>query len=173
MLPNSVVNVFCRVSVRTNVPEMNVTPSTIASAVSASLSLWASRPLIVTFRMSGRQRSHPLQDRIGGRLVELAHYRPVGQEDHPVRVGGTRGVVRHHHDRLAEFGDRLPQEGEHVGRGVGVEVARRLVGKDEGRLVDQRPGARDALLLAAGKLTGTMRETVSDTELFDQVVKPV
>src|SRR5437660_11936400 len=107
MLPNNVVNVFCRVSVRTNVPEMNVTPSTIASAVNASLSLWASRPLIVTFRMSAPQRSHPLEDRVGGRLVELAHHRPVGQEDDPVGVGGAAGFVRHHHDRLAEFGDRL------------------------------------------------------------------
>src|SRR6266705_5226828 len=109
MLPNSTLKVLFKVSVKTNVPEMKATPSTIASAVSASLSLWASRPLIVTFRMSGRQRPHPLQDRVGGRLVELAHHRPVGQEDDPVRVGGARGVVRHHHDRLAELGDGLPE----------------------------------------------------------------
>src|SRR5215471_16649958 len=172
MLPNSTVNVFCRVSVRTNVPEMNVTPSTIASAVSASLSLWASRPLIVTFRMSGPQRPHPLQDRVGGRLVQLAHHGPVGQEDDPVRVGGAPRVVRHHHDRLAEVGDRLPEEGQHAGRGVGVEVAGGLVGEDEVRLVDQRPGTGDALRLTAGELTGTMRETVFDAQLLDQVTKP-
>src|SRR5580700_10809387 len=105
MLPNSTENVLCKVSVRTNVPEMKVTPSTIASAVRPSLSLWASRPLRVTFRMSGPQCPHPLQDRVGGRLVEFAHHGPVGQEDDPVRVGGAEGVVRHHDDRLAEFGD--------------------------------------------------------------------
>src|SRR5580692_8222522 len=103
MFPNSTENVLCRVSVRTNVPEMKVTPSTIASAVSASLSLWASRPLIVTFRMSGSQRPHPLQDRIGGRAPQFADHGPVGQEDDPVRVGGAPRVVGHHHDRLAEF----------------------------------------------------------------------
>src|SRR6516225_10068005 len=114
MFPNSTLKVLCSVSVSTNVPEMNVTPSTIASAVSASRSLWASRPLIVTFHTSGPQRPHPLQDRIGGRLVQLAHHGPVGQEDDPVRVGGAPGVVRHHHDRLAEVGDRLPEEGQHA-----------------------------------------------------------
>src|SRR6516162_3419141 len=110
MFPNSTLKVLCSVSVSTNVPEMNVTPSTIASAVSASRSLWASRPLIVTFHTSGPQRPHPLQDRIGGRLPELAHHRPVGQEDDPVRVRGAPRVVRHHDDRLPEFGHRSLQE---------------------------------------------------------------
>src|ERR1700730_8568054 len=103
MLPNSSVNVLCKVSVSTNVPEMNVTPSTMASAVSASRSLWASRPLRVTVRMSGPQGPHPLQHGVGGRLPELAHHDPVGQEDNPVRVRGAPRVVRHHHDRLAQL----------------------------------------------------------------------
>src|SRR6204780_2209071 len=134
MLPNSTEKVLCKVSVRTNVPEMNVTPSTMASAVSASRSLWASRPLIVTFHMSGPQGPHLLQDGVGGRLLELAHHLAVGQEDDPVRVRGPARVVGHHDDRLAEFGHRSPQEGEQVGGGVGVEVAGGLVGEDEVRL---------------------------------------
>src|SRR5580693_1322789 len=101
MLPNSTEKVLFRVSVKTNVPEMKATPSTIASAVSASRSLWASRPLMVTFRMSRPQRPHALQDRIGGRLFQLAHHGPVGQEQDPVRVRGTPRVVRHHDDGLA------------------------------------------------------------------------
>src|SRR6516225_5737180 len=100
MLANSSVNVLCRVSVRTNVPEMKVTPSTMASAVSPSRSLWASRPLIVTFHMSGPQGPHPLQDGVGGRLHKLAHHGPVGQEHNPVGVGGPARVVCHHDDRL-------------------------------------------------------------------------
>src|ERR1700677_3394513 len=101
MLPNRTENVLCRVSVRTNVPEMKVTPSTIASAVSAGRSLWVSRPLMVTFRISGSQGPHPLQDRIGGRALQLADHVPVGQEDDAVRVGGAARVMCHHHDRLA------------------------------------------------------------------------
>src|SRR5580692_10495395 len=128
MLANSSVNVLCRVSVRTNVPEMNVTPSTMASAVSPSRSLWASRPLIVTFHMSGPHGPYPLQDGVGGRLLELAHHLAVGQEDDPVGVRGPARVVRHHDDRLAEFGHRAPQEREQVGGGVRVKVAGGLVG---------------------------------------------
>src|SRR5579864_9629293 len=110
MLPNSSLNVLCRVSVRTNVPEMNVTPSTMASVVSASRSLWAAKPLIVTFHMSGPQGPHPLQDGVGGGLGQLTHHGAVVQEDDPVRVRGAPRVVGHHHDRLAELGHRTPQE---------------------------------------------------------------
>src|SRR5579863_2406427 len=103
MLPNSSVNVLCRVSVRTNVPEMNVTPSTMASPVSASRSLWARRPLTVTFHTSGTQLLHPLEHRVGGRCGELAHDVAVRQEHDPVGKSGAPGVVRDHHDRLLEF----------------------------------------------------------------------
>src|SRR5580704_13856179 len=119
MVPNSVLNVLCKVSVSTNVPEMKVTPRMIASAVSASRSLWASRPLMVTLRISGSQGPHLLQDRIGGRLVELAHHGPIGQEDDPVRVRGAARVVRDHDDRLAELRDRPPQKCQQVRRRVG------------------------------------------------------
>src|ERR1700739_2627486 len=156
MLLNSVLNVLCRVSVRTNVPEMNVTPSTMASAVSASRSLWASRPLIVTFHMSGTQGPHPLQDGVGARLPEFANHLAVVQEDNPVRVRGPARVVGHHDDRLAKLGHRAPQEREQLRGGVGVEVACGLVSEDEVPLVDQRPGARHALLLAARQLAGAV-----------------
>src|SRR5271165_2363115 len=173
MLPNSTVNVLFRVSVRTNVPEMKVTPSTIASAVSASRSLWASRPLMVTFLMSGAQGPHLLQDRIGGRLFELAYHDPVGQEDDPVRVRGPPRVVSDHDDRLAQLGHRLSEKREQFRGGIGVQIARGLVGEDEVRLVDQRPGARDTLLLTARQLTGTVRQPVADTQLSHQVIEPL
>src|SRR6266567_4314742 len=161
MLPNSTLKVLFKVSVKTNVPEMKATPSMIASAVSASRSLWARMPLIVTFRMSGPQRPHPLQDRIGGRLFKFADHGPVSQEEDPVRVRRPARVVRHHDDRLAELGHRLPEKAEQVRGGIGVQVARGLVGEDEVRLVDQRPGTRHALLLAARQLTGTVGQPVA------------
>jgi hypothetical protein len=105
--------------------------------------------------------------------VELPHHRPVGQEDDPVRVGGAARVVGHHHDRLAELADRLPQEVQDVGRGVRVEVAGGLVGEDQIGLVDQRPGAGNPLLLTAGELGRAVRETVRDAQLPDQVAEPV
>src|SRR5580692_11402639 len=130
---------------------MNVTPSTMASAVSASRILWASSPLRVTWRMSCPQRPYPLEHRVGGRLPQLAHYGPVGEEDDPVGVRGAVRVVGHHDDRLAKFPHRPPEECEQFRGGGGVQVARRLVREDEVRLVDQRPGTRDPLLLAAGQ----------------------
>ncbi len=58
------------------------------------------------------------------------------------------------------------------GRGVRVEVAGGLVGKDEVGLVDQRSGAGDALLLTAGHLVRAVAQPVADAELAHQVVEP-
>ena len=67
MWPNRVVKVLCSVSVRTSVPEMKVTPSTMAMPVSTRRSLWASKPLIVTFHMSVAELLHVFENRVGGR----------------------------------------------------------------------------------------------------------
>src|ERR1700720_4047164 len=114
MLLKSAVNVLCKVSVSTYVPEMNVTPRMIASAVSISRSLCASSPLRVTLRMSGSHGPHALEHRIGRGFLKLAHYGPVGQEDDPVRVGGAAWIVGHHDDRLTRFPHRPPQEGQQI-----------------------------------------------------------
>src|SRR5580704_4965653 len=127
MWPKSVSNVLWSVSVRTNVPEMKVTPSTMAMAVSTNRNLWASRPLMVTFHISVPQLLHVLQDRVGGGRGELSHDLAVGQEDHPVGIGGAAGIVGDHDDRLVELGDRALQEAQHLRGRVRVEVAGRLV----------------------------------------------
>src|ERR1700677_4348606 len=154
MLPKSVSNVLCRVSVRTNVPAMNVTPRTMESAVSAKRSLCASSPLMVTRHTSGAQTADALQDGLGCGVTHLVDDVAVGEEDDAVGVGRAAGVVGDHHDRLAELGHRPPQEGQHLGGGVRVEVAGGLVGEDEVGLVDQGPGAGTALLLPARHLGG-------------------
>src|SRR5271166_4642644 len=109
MLPNSVLNVLCKVSVRTNVPAMNVTPSTMASAVRTSRSLCASNPLTVTRHMSGSQGPDALQHQVRGRLGQLVDDVAVGQEDDAVGVGGPVRVVGHHDDGLAELRDGTAQ----------------------------------------------------------------
>src|SRR6516162_4064726 len=101
MVLKRVVNVLCRVSVRMKVPEMKVTPSTIAIAVSASRSLCARSPLRVTFPISAAERSHALEHRVRRRIAELADDLAVREEDHPTRVGGADRIVGHHHDRTA------------------------------------------------------------------------
>src|ERR1700679_2232558 len=104
------LTVLWSVSVSTKVPATNVTPTTIAREVRAKRNLWASRPLIVTLRISGRQLAHALKDAVGGRALQLVHELPVGKEDHPVGISSCAGVVGHHHHRLAHLSDRAAEE---------------------------------------------------------------
>ena len=54
------------------------------------------------------------------------------------------------------------RSGQDVGAGRAVEVAGRLVGEDQGGIGDERPGDRDALLLAAGQLGRLVVEPVAE-----------
>ena len=93
-----------------------------------------------------------VEHRLGGRVAQFVDDRAVGEEDDPVGVGGGVRVVGDHDDGLAELAHRVAQEAEHLGAGARVEVAGGLVGEDHLGPGDQRPGARDPLLLAAGEL---------------------
>src|SRR3974377_813271 len=172
MVPNSVLNVLCSVSVRTSVPAMKVTPSTMASAVSARRSLCPRTPLMVTFHMSGPELPPPLEDRVGGRFIQLVHDSAIGQEDDPVGERSPSRVVGDHHDRLAELVTRPPEAPEQLTGRVRVQVPGGLVGEHEVGSVDQRPGTGAALLLAARHLAGPVREPVRDAELADEVGAP-
>ena len=57
--------------------------------------------------------------------------------------------------------------------GLGVELAGRLVGQDEHRLLDQGPGDGHALLLAAGELVGAVVEPVPQADLLEQLGGPL
>src|SRR6516162_11404072 len=173
MLPNSVLNTLCSVSVSTNVPAMKVTPKTIASAVRARRSLCANRPLTVTVDMSGAHRAYAFEYGVGRRRHELVDHLAVGQEDHSIRIGRAPGVVGDHDDRLVEIVDGATEKAQHLGRRIGVQVAGGLVSEDQIGVVDERPGAGAALLLAARQLAGPVGEAVGDPQLRDQVVEPL
>ena len=55
---------------------------------------------------------------------------------------------------------------------AGVEVARRLVAHQDRRVVDQRPGDGDALLLAAGKLARMVVQPVAQADAAEQARWP-
>ena len=71
---------------------------------------------------------------------------------------GMRGdvrVVRDQHDRVVFVAQSLEQRQDLLA-GPAVERTGGLVGEQDRRTVDQRARDRDALLLAAGQLAGTM-----------------
>ena len=69
---------------------------------------------------------------------------------HPIATGRQLGVVGHEHQRHAVLAMAAKQKLDDLMSGGLVEIAGRLVGDDDGRTWRQRPGQRDALLLAAG-----------------------
>ena len=95
------------------------------------------------------------------------------EKHNPVGVGGAVGVVGDHDDRLADFADRLAQERQHLGRGIRVKVACGLVGEDQVGSADERAGTGHALLLATGHLARSVRQTVADAQLADEVIEPL
>ena len=64
------------------------------------------------------------------------------------------GIVRDQDDGLAELTIEAVELGEDFGAGRRIEIAGRLVGEQNFRLVDQGPGDGDTLLLPAGELRG-------------------
>ena len=66
----------------------------------------------------------------------------------------------------------LVEDGEHVRGGVAVQVAGRLVGEQQRRLGDQRPGHRDPLLLAAGELVGLVLGPVGQPDQVQRGQRP-
>ena len=80
--------------------------------------------------------------------------RPLAELDHaPAHAVDHGRVVRGDDDRRPRAVDAVEQLHD-PDRGLGIEVARRLVGQQQRRMVDERARHGDALLLAAGELVG-------------------
>ena len=58
--------------------------------------------------------------------------------------------MRHHQERRAQFGVEPAHQVQNLFRRLGIQVAGRLVGDDDDRVGDNRPGDADSLLLPAG-----------------------
>src|SRR6478609_2306148 len=128
MSSNSPLNVLEMVAVSTNVPDTNATPSITATPVSRKRTFLAQIPLSVTFHMGlGAQALHLVEHRVGIGCEQLVDDRSVGEEHHPVGIARGDGVVRDHHDGLAELVDGLAHEGEDLRTRTRVEVAGGLV----------------------------------------------
>ena len=98
----------------------------------------------------------------------LAHRTAVAQ--HQPLVGDRRDarIVRHQHQRHAARAPHLQQQVEDVPAVRAVEVAGRLVGEDQRRIVGQRPRDGDALLLAAGQLRRIVMPAIVQADFVEQ-----
>ena len=74
--------------------------------------------------------------------------------DAPVHAPGKFHVVGANQRGKARHVHELGKRRKHVIGGFRIEVAGRLVGQQQRRVVDERAGNRHALLLAAGELVG-------------------
>ena len=95
------------------------------------------------------------------------------QPDYPVHLRGKSLVVGCHQRSAALAADEVEELTEHRVGGVLVEVAGRLVGEHQRRLVGERAGDRNALLLTAGELGRTMVQTLSQSERAKQLPRPL
>ena len=77
----------------------------------------------------------------------------------------------HEHDGTALLGGRRAQEAQHRGRGLGVEVARGLVGEEDLGIADERATEGEALLLAAREGVREAVAGVLEAEALDQLVR--
>ena len=90
-------------------------------------------------------------ERVGRRIFEET---PVPHRERPWRRGRDRLVVRHEDDALAVLMREVAQQRDDLIPGLAVEVASRLVGQDDARVIGERPGDGNPLLLAARELRG-------------------
>ena len=80
--------------------------------------------------------------------------------------GGVR-VVRDHDDRLAVLAVKRLQEAQDFVAGLAVEIAGRLVAKEQRGIGDDGAGDADALLFAAGELSWEMLRAIGEADDFE------
>jgi hypothetical protein len=77
------------------------------------------------------------------------------------------------HDRRRRFPVERLEQLDDVGARVAVEIARRLVGEENPRLIGERPRDGDALLLAARELRRKVIETIAQPHPAQQLARAI
>src|SRR6267378_1615706 len=95
----------------------------------------------------------------------------VAQRHHPRGVRGDVGLVRHHHDGLP-LAVQVREDLHDFLTRRRVEVARRLVGEQDARVVHQRPRDGHALALAAGQLVRLVLHPVPQPHPLERPRRP-
>src|SRR5665647_3564959 len=93
----------------------------------------------------------------------IARDQSVADADDALRVQGHFLLVRDDDDGVAPVGKALEQRHD-FRAGLGIEISRRLVREQDGRLVDERAGDGDALALSAGKFVRLVMHAVGQAD---------
>ena len=102
------------------------------------------------------------------RFIALDH--SVHDANGPMGVGGHVGIVRHQDDGDS-LGVELLEHPQDFDARVRIEVARRLVGQQQARAIDQRAADRHPLLLPARHLRRLVMDSVGQPDAVQQVVR--
>jgi hypothetical protein len=104
----------------------------------------------------------------GGGFAAVAFYQSIAQPYNAVGVIGDIFFMGNEDDGVAGGLDAT-EDIHDLDGGLGVEVPGRLIGEDEGGVIDQRPGNSDALALTTGELVGLMMAAIGEIHLFQYV----
>src|ERR1700730_11672531 len=111
---------------------MKATPRMTANAVRANRSLCAARLLMLVLHMAlVPEAFHSVKHTLGGRVGHLVDDAAVGEEHDALGVAGRDRVMGDHHDGLSEIPHRRAHEGEYLGAGARIEIARWLIGEND------------------------------------------
>jgi hypothetical protein len=101
-------------------------------------------------------------------LRSMHHNLTIQQVNIPRDEARHRGIMRDDDDGAPFLPIEMVEQVEHFLTRVRVQVAGRLVGLDDARIVRQGTGDGDALLLSTGKLGGFVCHAVAQSNTFQQ-----
>src|SRR5712692_6379668 len=105
-------------------------------------------------------------------LDALLHNSPVEQMNAAVGKPRVARVVRHHANG-GPAAVQFPQQPHYRFAVLGIEVSRRLIGQQDGRLARQRPRHGHALLLPAGELGRVVLHAMRHAYFFERLLNPL
>src|SRR3954447_10174127 len=124
--------------------------------------------IAATRARSGCNRSRRSASKRIARSTRL-HQLSVVQRLTSARPPRRLGVVRHHQQRDAALADLLGEKRQHRLAVRRVEVARRLIGKEECRLRDEGASDGGTLQLTTGQLGGQVLHAVGEADALEQL----
>src|SRR5258705_11967468 len=137
------------------------TPMIMPSAVSAVRMAFRRSALTATTNVIRNDMPAPLRDAAALDGAVVAH-QSVAERNHARAVFGDVRLVRHEDDGDAALDVEALEDAHHLDARLRVEIAGRLVGEQQRRVVSQRLSVADTLVLAAGALIGMVAKPVAE-----------